>query len=84
MKGTKQMQDESTSLTFEEAFGELQSSIEELRGDALTLDRSLALYERGIALAAQCNTLLTNAELRITQTTVGFVADRNAGGEADW
>jgi exodeoxyribonuclease VII small subunit len=56
------------TLTFEDAFAELQSSIEELRSDTLTLDRSMALYERGIALAERCNSLLTGAELRITLT----------------
>lgn len=62
------MYDDMTDLTFEQAFAELQSAIEELRGDALTLDRSLALYERGTALAEQCNRLLTSAELRITRS----------------
>ncbi len=56
-------------LTFEQAFAELQLVIEELRGDALTLERSLALYERGTALSQYCNALLTAAELRITQST---------------
>jgi exodeoxyribonuclease VII small subunit len=54
-------------LTFEDAFEELQSTVEQLRGDALTLETSLALFERGTALAAHCNELLTNAELRVTQ-----------------
>ena len=53
-------------LTFEDAFSELQSTVEELRGDALTLEGSLALYERGTTLAAHCNALLTEAELRVT------------------
>ncbi len=54
-------------LSFEEAFAELQATIDELRGETLTLDRSLSLYERGTALAAHCNGLLTVAELRVTQ-----------------
>lgn len=63
------MSEDAARLSFEEAYGELQRTIEELRGDALTLERALALYERGTALAERCNTLLTAAELRITQST---------------
>ncbi len=60
-------QDPRIDLTFEQAFTELQGTVEQLRGDALTLEGSLALYERGTSLAAHCNDLLTNAELRVTQ-----------------
>jgi exodeoxyribonuclease VII small subunit len=60
-------QDPRIDLTFEEAFAELQGTVERLRGDALTLEGSLALYERGTSLAAHCNDLLTSAELRVTQ-----------------
>jgi exodeoxyribonuclease VII small subunit len=54
-------------LSFEEAFAELQQTVEELRGEGLTLERSLALFERGTALAGRCNLLLTTAELRVSQ-----------------
>ena len=60
-------QDSRIDLTFEQAFAELQGTVERLRGDALTLEGSLALYERGTSLAAHCNDLLNNAELRVTQ-----------------
>jgi exodeoxyribonuclease VII small subunit len=65
------MQESRMDLTFEEAFAELHGTVEELRGDTLTLERSLALYERGTALAAHCNQLLTSAELRVTQLDAG-------------
>jgi exodeoxyribonuclease VII small subunit len=55
-------------LSFEEAFAELQRTVEELRGEGLTLERSLALFERGTALASRCNLLLTTAELRVSQS----------------
>jgi exodeoxyribonuclease VII small subunit len=63
------MPDELSELSFEETYAELQAAIEELRGDALSLDRSLVLYERGVALANRCDALLTKAELRITVTS---------------
>jgi exodeoxyribonuclease VII small subunit len=62
------MQSIIDDLSFEEAFAELQRTVEELRGEGLTLERSLTLFERGTALASHCNLLLTTAELRVTQT----------------
>ncbi len=63
-------------LSFEEAFAELQHTVEELRSEALTLERSLALFERGTALASRCNLLLTTAELRVTQAAPSLPAGR--------
>lgn len=73
------MNDDLAALSFEAAFAELQRVIEELRGDSLTLERSLALYERGTALAEHCNLLLTTAELRITQSVPGKLAEAPLG-----
>jgi exodeoxyribonuclease VII small subunit len=81
------MHDDSPDLSFEGAFAELQRVIEELRSDSLTLDRSLALYERGTALAERCNLLLTAAELRVTQSAPGLSASkglRESFLENDW
>jgi exodeoxyribonuclease VII small subunit len=76
---------ELDTLSFEEAFAELQGAVEELRGDALTLDRSLALYERGVALAQRCTALLTDAELRITQSPATRSAPSDGRDrETDW
>jgi exodeoxyribonuclease VII small subunit len=76
---------ELDTLTFEEAFAELQGAVEELRGDALTLDRSLALYERGVALAQRCSALLTDAELRITHSPATRSAQSDASDrETGW
>ena len=77
------MNDVGDDLSFEEAFAELLATIEELRGDALTLDRSLSLYERGTILAAHCNGLLTTAELRVSQLDSSAVPIA-AGSEVDW
>lgn len=56
-------------LTFEEAFTELEETVRKLEAGGLTLEESLALYERGQALAARCNTQLDAAQLRIVQLT---------------
>lgn len=65
------MYDSHVDLSFEQSFAELQRVIEELRGEALTLDRSLALYERGSLLVERCNTLLSTVELRVSQSNPG-------------
>jgi exodeoxyribonuclease VII small subunit len=54
-------------LTYEEAFGELETLVAALEGESRPLDESLALYERGQALAKHCAQLLERAELRVRQ-----------------
>ncbi|HET7377780.1 MAG TPA: exodeoxyribonuclease VII small subunit [Anaerolineae bacterium] len=54
-------------LTFEEAFKELEESVVKLESGELPLEESLALYERGQALAVYCGKLLDEAELKIEQ-----------------
>lgn len=61
--------DEITNLSFEEAFVRLEETLEEMRRDGLSLDRGLALYEQGTRLAAHCDRLLAQAELRVTELT---------------
>ncbi len=61
--------------TFEEAFGRLRKSIEELEGGPLPLDVAIARYEEGIRLANICNEFLDNAEVRIQ----GVLRETNRG-----
>ena len=53
--------------TFEQAFAELEEITARLEAADLSLDESLALFERGQALAAQCARLLEAAELKVKQ-----------------
>jgi exodeoxyribonuclease VII small subunit len=55
------------SLTFEQAYAELEEAVRALERGDLPLEESLALYERGQELAAYCAKLLDEAELKITQ-----------------
>jgi len=59
--------DKIENLSFEQAFGELENTVQELETGGLTLEQSLILFERGQALAAHCNTLLDSAELKVRQ-----------------
>lgn len=54
-------------LTFEQAFAQLEEIVERLESSELTLDESVALFERGQVLAAQCAKLLDAAELKVKQ-----------------
>ncbi|HEC33746.1 MAG TPA: exodeoxyribonuclease VII small subunit [Chloroflexi bacterium] len=60
---------EVQELSFEEAFAELEETVRKLEAGGLTLEESLALYERGQALAAYCNAQLDQAELKVRQLT---------------
>ena len=53
------------SLSFEEALSRLETVVKELEGESITLDKSIELYEEGIALSRLCTETLEEAELRI-------------------
>jgi exodeoxyribonuclease VII small subunit len=56
-------------LTFEQAFAELEGTVRKLEEGGLALEESLALFERGQALAAHCSAQLDQAELKLRQLT---------------
>ena len=58
---------EIENLTFEQAFAELEETVRRLEAGGLALEESLALFERGQALAARCNAQLDQAELKVRQ-----------------
>ena len=55
------------SLTYEEAFEELQKTVKQLEAEIQNLDQALLLFERGQALAKHCSELLEKAELKVQQ-----------------
>ena len=52
-------------LSYEQARDELAKVVAELEQGSVTLEESLALWERGEALANQCETWLTGASRRL-------------------
>lgn len=54
-------------LTFEQAFAELEDIVNRLESGELSLEESVALYERGQKLARLCGAMLDAAELRVQQ-----------------
>jgi exodeoxyribonuclease VII small subunit len=61
--------DELEKLTFEEALHELEQIVQQLEAGDLSLEASLALYERGQQLTTYCNNMLDQARLRVEQLT---------------
>lgn len=53
------------SLSFEKALAELEAIVTRLERGDVPLEESIAAYERGEALKAHCNTLLSAAEARV-------------------
>nr|WP_245866971.1 exodeoxyribonuclease VII small subunit [Serinibacter salmoneus] len=54
-----------STLTYEQARAELVEVVQRLEQGAATLEDSLALWERGEALAARCQTWLDGARERL-------------------
>lgn len=63
------MMKEIQDMTFEGAFAELEEIVNQLEKGGLALEDSLALFERGQALAAHCSEMLDKAELNVKQMT---------------
>ncbi len=53
--------------SFETLFSELEETVAKLEAGDLTLDESLALFQRGVELAKRCSDMLEKAELRIKE-----------------
>lgn len=53
--------------SFEELVKMLEETISELDGNTLTLEQSVTTYEHSVAIAAACEKILNDAELRISQ-----------------
>ncbi len=62
-------------MPFERAIEELESIVKRLEEGKVPLEESVAIYERGEALKARCETLLRQAEARVEKITL------DAGGK---
>ncbi len=59
--------DKSPEGSFEKLFTELEETVAKLEGGDLSLDESLALFQRGTELAKKCAAMLDQAELRVKE-----------------
>ncbi len=67
-------------LTFDAALAELERTVAELEAGGQPLERTIALYEHGVALQQRCEQLLADAELRVRRLVEGA---RGAVAEAE-
>ncbi len=59
------MAEEQAPVPFEASLEELERVVKELESGDLTLERSLALFEKGVALSETCRKQLEEAETRV-------------------
>ncbi len=57
-------------MSFEQAMAELEHVLGQLERGDVALDQSIALYERGAALKARCETKLKEAEEKVAAITL--------------
>jgi exodeoxyribonuclease VII small subunit len=67
------------SLSYEAARDELVRVVSELEQGSATLERSLALWERGEALAARCEEWLLGARARLDAARAASSAEDGSG-----
>ncbi len=63
---TKKESSQIESLTYEQAFAELEKVVSSLEEGQATLDESVELFQRGQSLAKHCADLLEKARLKVT------------------
>jgi exodeoxyribonuclease VII small subunit len=66
---------EQDAPSFEESFGQLQEAVERLEQGGLPLETTLDFFERGMQVAATCQRLLDQAELRLTRLVEEHAGD---------
>jgi exodeoxyribonuclease VII small subunit len=62
-------------LSYEQALAELESIVASLEANRLSLEDSMALFERGQALTKHCIELLDKAELRVKKLSGDSLVD---------
>jgi len=57
--------DSTEPLDLEKSLAELEKIVARMESGEISLDESLKLFERGVALTRQCQTALKNAEQKV-------------------
>ena len=65
------------SLSYEQAYAELEEIVYGLEANQKTLEESIALFERGQALAKYCAFLLDQAELKVQKLSAQLPTSSN-------
>ncbi len=64
-----QAADADQALDFEAALAELEALVDQMEAGDMTLEGSLAAFERGVKLTRRCQTALRDAELKVKRLT---------------
>jgi exodeoxyribonuclease VII small subunit len=78
-KNAKAAEGDQAGAGFEQSMTDLERIVEELEGGQLTLDESLAHYEKGMGLARQLTKTLDQAEKRIEKLVEADAAGDTPG-----
>ena len=62
-------QQDIKTLSFEQAYAQLEETVQKLETGNLSLEETIALYQAGMALAKRCSQQLDEAELSIKKLT---------------
>ncbi|MCX9010961.1 MAG: exodeoxyribonuclease VII small subunit [Candidatus Methanoperedens sp.] len=52
-------------ISFEESLAELENIVQKLENGQLSLDESLLLFDKGIRLVRECDTMLKNTKQKV-------------------
>jgi len=75
---------ENKAATFETSLKRLEEIVHQLEGDAVSLDRSVELFQEGRELARRCESMLKTAQETIDAAVAGTSAvPAKAAGGAD-
>ena len=58
-------------LSYEDALAELETLIRQLEAGSIDLADAIKAYERGVALAAHCSSLLEDTEKKVQRLVLG-------------
>lgn len=61
--------------TFEMKMNRLENIVKSLDEEEVSLEQSLELYQEGIKLSQQCDTILKNAELKVEELNKETIDD---------
>jgi exodeoxyribonuclease VII small subunit len=74
---------ENKAATFEAALKRLEEIVHQLEGDAVSLDRSVELFQEGRDLARRCESMLKTAQETIDAAVAGTAPAAAAKASAD-
>jgi exodeoxyribonuclease VII small subunit len=81
MSGQLKKSGAQKTLDFESAMAELEQIVADMEAGKLSLEDSLAAYQRGAELLAFCRGRLEDAQQQVSVLENGMLKDFSAGGE---